>query len=830
MFRNSKDQNKRRHRLVLLISVALLILGSLALWAASLRVPDLASFEERKVEQSTKIYDRTGNVLLYDLHKNAERTVIPYEEMPRYIKNATVAIEDEDFYQHRGIKISSVLRAVLANLTSLGFAQGGSTITQQVVKNSLLTNEKTITRKLKEWILALKLERLLSKEEILELYLNETPYGGSLYGVEAATESYFGKGAAELTLAESAYLAALPQAPTYYSPYGSHRDKLEERRELVLKQMLKNGFVTDAEYKAALTEKVDFKLPESGSIKAPHFVFYVREYLEQKYGGEALENRGLKVITTLDYELQREAEEIIAKGVASNEKNFNASNAGMVAIDPTTGQILVMVGSRNYFDPGIDGNFNVTLAKRQPGSSFKPFVYAEALMKGYTPDTIVFDLKTQFSTACRPDDFSKEPPCFSPNNYDEKFRGPVTFREALAQSLNVPSVQVLYLAGITDSLRLAKNLGITTLTDEGRYGLTLVLGGGEVRLLDMTGSYAVFANDGVRNTPTGILKVEDGSGAPLEEYRSSAAQVLDPQIARQINDILSDNVARTPEFGEDSALYFPGYEVADKTGTTNDSRDAWVIGYTPSIAVGAWAGNNDNSPMVKKIAGFIVAPLWHEFMIKALEKFPNETFKKPESEDTENLKPILKGLWQGGEQYIIHSISGKLATPDTPPELRKTKVITDVHSTLYWVDKDNPRGPKPETPEADPQFPYWEYPVALWKQSRGIVSGGTKPTDYDNIHGPALAPHVQITSPSSNATLAMGGRVTAQITSQGAYPLSKVDFFVNGTFLGSANRAPFSFSFVPAELSSVRDENTLRVVAYDSVLNNGSDMVNFYLR
>ena len=820
---------RNRALLSLGASAILVVLGSLALWAGSLRLPDLTSFEERKVEQSTKLYDRTGEILLYDLHGNAKRTIITYEEMPRHIKNATVAIEDAEFYEHRGIKPSAILRAVFANILSLGFSQGGSTITQQVIKNSLLTSEKTIARKLKEWVLAVKLEKALTKDEILALYLNETPYGGALYGVEAAAESYFGKPAAELTLAESAYLAALPQAPTFYSPFGTHRDRLEERKNLVLQSMLTHGFITAREHTAALAERPSFKPPEEGGIKAPHFVFYIREYLVEKYGEDALERRGLKVTTTLDYELEREAEAVVAEYAAQNKKNFNAENAGLLALDPATGQILAMVGSRNYFDPDIDGNFNVTLARRQPGSAFKPFVYAEALRKGYTPETVVFDLKTQFSTSCAPDDFSKAAPCFSPDNYDSVFRGPVTFRQALAQSLNVPSVKVLYLAGIPESLKLAKDLGITTLADAGRYGLSLVLGGGEVTLLDMTSSYGVLAADGTRNAPTGILKVEDGTGALLESFSPRPVQVLAPEIARQVTDILADNEARTPAFGERSYLYFEGRDVAAKTGTTNDYRDAWIVGYTPALSVGAWAGNNDNSPMEKKVAGFIVAPLWHAFMERALVERPAEPFRKP-PEREENLKPALLGLWQGGEAYVIDRISGKLATEYTPKELREVRALGEPHEILYYLDKNNPRGDAPTDPTRDPQFEYWEYPVALWRAAQGIVPAASKPTAYDDVHGPSLAPRLFLFSPAPNASVSPRERVMVSLSSEGRFPLVKVDLFLNGVPLGSLSRTPFSYSFIPEDAGALPGENALRFVAYDAVQNRAEAETRFLVR
>jgi len=566
--------------LIGLFVVGLVALGSLFIWVSTLDIPDLSSFEERRVLQSTKIYDRTGEVLLYDLHQDVKRTIVPYERISRHIKNATVAIEDDTFFQHIGIRPLSILRSMVTNMRNGGgpfSGAGGSTITQQVIKNSLLQREKTLTRKVKELILAIRLEQVLTKEEILSHYLNESPYGGTIYGVEEASQSFFGKSATEVTLAEAAYLASLPQLPTYYSPYGTHKDELDKRKNLVLDRMLLNGFITQEEHDASKNEVVEFRPQIATGIKAPHFVFYIRDYLARKYGEESLAEQGFKVITTLDWELQEQAEKIVKENALKNEKTYNAENGALVAVDPKTGQILVMVGSRDYFDEKIDGNFNIALAERQPGSSFKPFVYSAAFKKGYTPETVLFDLRTQFSTACAPDNFTSEGNCYSPNNYDEKFRGPVSIRNALAQSLNIPAVKTLYLAGIGQSLKLARDLGITTLKDTARYGLTLVLGGGEVKLVEMVGAYSVFANEGVKNELASVLRIEDSHGNVLEEFKSNPKEVLDRDITLQISDILSDNVARTPLYGSNSLLYFPGRDVAAKTGTTNDKRDAWIL-------------------------------------------------------------------------------------------------------------------------------------------------------------------------------------------------------------------------------------------------------------
>lgn len=798
------------------------------MWVASFKIPSPESFNQRVVVEPTKIYDRTGEIMLYETHPDIKRTILSFDQISRNVKNATIAIEDAEFYQHHGVRPLSFLRAVIANISSGSFQQGGSTITQQVVKNSILTKEKTITRKLKEWVLAFRLEQILSKEEILAMYLNESPYGGTIYGIEEASRAYLGKKASDLTVAESAYLASLPNAPTYYSPYGNHKDKLEERKNLVLQKMLDNNFITEEEYNEALAEKVVFRLQGDTSLKAPHFVFYVKEYLEQKYGREAVESQGLKVITTLDYSLEQKAEEVVKRWALSNKKNFNAENASLVAIEAGTGQILVMVGSRDYFDEEIDGNFNATLSHRQPGSAFKPFVYATAFMKGYTPETTVFDLKTEFSTFCNPDGSPILPEdgdkCYQPVNYDGIYRGPVTLRNALAQSINIPAIKVLYLAGLKDSLQVAKDMGINSLDKPDRYGLTLVLGGGEVSLFDITSAYSVFANKGVRNNPVAILEIRDKNNNLIERYQQKPYRVLPEEVTLTISDVLSDNKARAPAFGENSYLNFPNQDVAVKTGTTNDYRDAWIIGYTPKMAVGAWAGNNNNSPMEKKVAGFIIAPLWNEFVqIVLASSSPSEKFEKPEEKDLSVLKPVLRGFWQGNKSYFIDSLSGKLATANTPKETRMEMVVKEVHSILYWVDRNNPLGEKPVVPSNDPQFDYWEYAVRKWVTEQGIFeeTEAVIPTAQDDIHVPENYPKLSLSGITIGKEYAVGERVFFQTNSIGRYPLKKVDYFVNNKFIGSTVIAPFNYSFVPEAIDGIETTNTLKAVGYDSVYNQG---------
>ena len=813
--------------------------AGLFLWISSIPIPDFQSFDERRVIQSTKIYDRTGKILLYDVHKNVKRNVIPYEEIPRQIKNATVAIEDENFYQHGGISIPSVIRAFFVNLGAGEIEQGGSTITQQLVKNSLLTSEKKITRKIKELFLALKIEKSFSKEEILTFYLNEIPYGGSNYGIEAASQSFFGKNTKDLTLAESAYLAALPQAPTFYSPYGNHREELDKRKNLVLGQMLKLGFIEENEYEQAKNEKATFLSQSEKGIRAPHFVLYIKNYLENKYGKEAVEQGGLKVTTTIDIELQEEAEKMVKDYIDEIEQKFNAYNASMTGIDPKTGQILVMVGSRDWHaeslpegcTPGSDCKFEPQLNAgtydkgRQPGSSFKPFVYATALEKGYTAETVVFDLKTEFNSSCNPDGTpkpgTKEDECYMPENYDGIFRGHVTFRDALAQSINIPAVKVLYLAGLNNSLNTARNMGISTLSDASRYGLTLVLGGGEVTLLEMTGAYSVFANEGIKNPLTGILKIEDGNGKILEEFKKQEQEVLSKDISQTITNILSDNDARSPAFGEQSWLYFPEREVAVKTGTTNNYRDAWVIGYTPNFTLGLWIGNNDNSEMEKRVAGFIAAPLWNSFFKKVFEKIPKEDFAKENIiKPTNDMKPVLRGYWQGSITYYVDKISEKLMTQFTPIELREEKFLTQAHSILYWLNKDEPNGERPAHPEEDSQFALWEKPVRDWAQNQNIIEQTEEdmPKEYDDIHKPEYAPQIQIISPQPKTTLSPNEKITLTISDQSHFLLDYIDVYLNDTYLGHL-RAPLIQTVFNLDGLPTTKESILKLIVYDKVKN-----------
>ncbi len=832
-------KNRKFWKNIILLAAGgfILVTGIGVLWLFSLKIPDFNSFNDRKVANSTKIYDRTGEILLYDVHENTKRTDIEGVAMGINIKNATVAIEDSEFYNHGGIKVSAIIRAVLSNIFSTGRTQGGSTITQQLVKNTLLTTSSGLgkyVRKIKEWFLAVKIDRSMPKEKILEYYLNEAPYGGTIYGIQEASSTYFNKKPINLTLAEAAYLASIPQSPSILSPYGRNREKLETRKNFVLFRMQELKFISQEEYEKAKKEKVIFAPQATTGIKAPHFVFFIKDYIEKKYGSEMLKRGGLKVTTTLDYELEEKGENIVKEGALLNEKNWNGKNASLVAIDPKTGQILAMVGSRDYFDKEIDGNFNVATATRQPGSSFKPFIYATAFNKGFTPETVLFDLPTEFQTTCDP--YGKALPgrnqkdCYMPDNYDGKFRGPMSLRNALAQSINVIAVKLFYLAGLPDSLKTAEDMGISTLKDIGQYGLTLVIGGGEVSLLDITGAYSVFANNGIRNPYTGILKIEDANGKVLEEYIPKPQEVLPKNTALTVSDVLSDETARIPTFGAHSALYLAGQEVAAKTGTTNNNKDAWTVGYTPSIAVGVWAGNNENTPM-KKGGAAVAGPIWNKFMTEALKIMPEEKFEKPNTEvDPKTVKPVLRGFWQGNENFFIDKISGKLAGPNTPPETIQEKILTSVHSILYWVDKNDILGPAPTNPGNDPQFTHWEVPVQNWWAQNGGNYGSTtvydKPTTTDDIHTGYSKPVVTIVQPNNYTIYGKAQRINVALTSSGIYPLSRIDVFINDSYFGTFSY-PAYISFLPNEIQNLKAENELKIVAYDTAYNTSETSVVF---
>ncbi len=820
------------------IGGALAVGGAFLYYAKDLPGPD--KIINNKQNQSTKIFDRAGSTLLYEIHGEEKRTIVKFEDISLFVKNATVAVEDKDFYNHKGFDYRGIVRAVWRDIQKGSLNQGGSTITQQLIKNVVLSRERTIERKIKELILAIELERKFSKEEILAMYLNAVPYGSNAYGIEAASQTFFGKNAKDLTLAEAALLAVLPQAPTYYSPYGSRKEELGERYRYVLERMKIQGYISEKEYDEAV--KTDI-IPQVKKFRekmlAPHFTMYIKESLVEKYGEELMENGGLKVITTLDWMLQQEAEKSVREGVEKNMKKYNAYNAALAAVDPKTGGILAMVGSKDYFaepDGCVEGkrckfdpNTNAAISLLSPGSSFKPFVYAAAFQKGYTPDTMLFDLKTEFNSACDANSVPKSSnvrssDCYHPQNYNGKFAGPVTMRQALAMSLNIPAVKTLYLVGISDSIATASGMGINTLSNPNQYGLALVLGGGGVKLLEETAAYGVFANEGIKKDLSGILKIEDSAGKILEDNSSvSETRALDAEIARQISDILSDNTARAPIFGEKSPLFFSDRSVAAKTGTANEFRHAWTVGYTPGIAVGVWVGNNNNEPMNKGEGVYVAAPIWRSFMDKALAGKPVENFTKPQAVAAN--KAVLNGQWSDDLKIKIDKSCGdKLAAESTPQDQIDEITYRQVHSILYYVQKDDPRGDAPKEPTSDAQFVNWEASIRKWVEENGYFK--KPPTEYCSFHVPENKPFVKILKPADSVVINLKTPVAIDLEADASASLGvkQVGFYLDDNFIEAKSVLPWKISY-QLPLNLIRGDHFISARVFDQYGNSNEDKI-----
>ena len=811
--RSSAGRPKRKLpiRQILTGGVILLALGGIfsiifLAWLAT-QLPNPNKIIDRSVALSTKIYDRQGETLLYDIHGAQKRTFVQLSGIPENLKNATLAAEDREFYKHGGISFTGIIRSLLKNIFT-GSKAGGSTITQQLVKNVILSPEKTYTRKAKEVILSYQLEKKFPKDEIWQMYFNEIPYGSVAYGAEAAAQTYFGKAVKDLSLAESAVLAALPQAPTYYSPYGSHLDKLYARQGWILDSLADLGYITEEDAEFAKKEKIEFK-KSAESIIAPHFVMFIKEYLTEKYGELAVEQGGLKVITTLDADKQKFAEEAIAENAEKNLK-WNAGNAALVALDPATGQILAMVGSKDYFNDEIDGQVNVATRPRQPGSSFKPIVYAAAFKKGYTPETVLYDAVTKFLNSDGKD--------YEPKNYDLKEHGPVTIRQALAGSLNIPAVKAIYLTGVDKVLDLAGSLGYTTLSDRSRFGLSLVLGGAEVKLIEQVAAFAVFAREGEYHPPAGILKVEDKDGAVLEEYKKQEKKVLETQVARQINSILSDNAARAYIFGEKNYLTLPDRAVAAKTGTTNDYHDAWTVGFTPNLAAGVWVGNSDNAEMKRGADGSVLAaPIWNKFMQEALKGLPAEGFTAPAA--TVSGKPVLNGQLVQGIKVKVNKNNGKLATDLTPPDLVEERIYRQAHAILYYINKDDPQGDT--APDLnDPQYPRWEEAVLRWAKDNNIMAEDP-PTESDDSYRPEDKPVISLTFPDARQTIT-DRNFSAGVNASAPRGVLRVEYYLNGKLLKTVSEAPYELSVYLDDPNLKSGFYQLKAAAYDDLGNNNS--------
>lgn len=631
-------------------------------------------------EVSTKIYDRNGN-LLYKIYKDKNRTIIPLTQIPQSVKLATLAAEDAEFYSHPGFSIKGIFRALIENIRS-GKSQGGSTITQQLVKNTLLTPEKTLTRKIREIILSVEIETMYTKDQILEMYLNEVSYGGTAYGIEEASESFFGKNVRDLDLAESAMLAGLPKSPTTYSPFGSDPELAFERQREILHLMVVNKYITEVQEKEAAEEKLHF-ISNKTEIKAPHFVMYIRQILVDKYGEDLVEKGGLEVTTSLDISMQNAAEQIV-KSEVERLKPLHVGNGSALVLNPQTGEILAMVGSKNYFDIDSDGNVNVLTSLRQPGSSIKVVNYAYALSNGFTTASIIDDSPITFYTP------GSKP--YNPVNYDGKFDGPVTLRSALAQSRNIPAVKVLATYGVGKMVDEGKKMGITTWDDPSKYGLSLTLGGGAVTAMDLSKVYATLANSGKTPNIMPILEVKNYKGQVLEKNYPKNTQSIDARVAFLLTDILKDNNARAPEFGFNSFLVVKDHpEVAVKTGTSNDLRDNWTVGYTQNYLVLTWVGNNDNSPMSHIASGVTGAsPIWNKIMTTILNGQPSVDWNPPNGVSKINICTATGTLPCEGcptkqEWFLDENKPSRHCAPNqvNAPKINQGKILNTGANTVF---------------------------------------------------------------------------------------------------------------------------------------------------
>ncbi len=670
---------------VIFLIIFFLLFSFIFLFYIFTPTPTLDSIQNIKSERSIKLFDR-NDVFLYDLSKNTNTKWVDIKNINENIKNTTVSVEDEDFYNHKGIQITAFLRALFVNIKTKSFSQGGSTITQQVIKNLLLTGDKKIIRKLKEFLLAPQLERKYSKDKILEIYLNTSSFGGKIVGIGPATEFFYGKTPSQLTLAESAYLSALLKAPSYYSPYGKNKNKLDNRKNFILEKLLINNKITKEEYIASKKESVFFRKKYNYSIKAPHFVFHVEDFLKKRYGDVFSTLAGAKIKTTLDYRLQKYIEDLLKTNAKKIQETHNLENMASVVIENKTGDILSMVGSRDFFDNEINGEFNVITSKRQPGSSFKPFVYASSFEKGFLPETVIFDVETQFSPYCEKDFFETSDECYSPVNYNRDFSGPISFRKALAQSLNVPAVKVLYLTGMKNFFDLIKKLNLINKNEKYiNYGLSVALGAISVSPLDLATAYSVFPNQGVFVKNKSVEYIEVG-GTKNQIKNRIETNVLKKDTANTINDILSDDKSRYPSFPLNSYLTSDKRVLAVKTGTADNRKDIWIVGYTPKITVLVWAGNNNNDGSETNVSGFYLSPVWNKIIEKAssLYQHENDLFNSFNLE-TPSLSPVIFGGW---DQEI-------------PP-----------HTILHYIDKNN-LNKKIETIK-DIQYPSWEFGVMEW--------------------------------------------------------------------------------------------------------------------
>jgi len=791
--RHAKMRDLARLAKFSFIGVIVIFLASfviIPLFAFNLPSPDKVV---RREGYSTKILDRSGKVL-YDIFSDFRRNPVKIEDVPAYLRQATVAIEDKNFYSHQGFDPIGMVRG-FSRLFTQGRAQGGSTLTQQLVKNVLLTSERSVFRKIREFILAIQIERKYTKDEILQMYLSEAPYGGNSLGVETASETYFGKKVSELSLVESAFLAGLPQRPTYYSPYSSNPKAYIGRTQEVLRRMREDGYINKEQEQQAKKDLENLQFQAKGAaFKAPHFVQYVQELLEERYGQTAVEQGGLKVTTTLDLDLQEKAQTVVSEEIAKVE-NLHITNGAAVVLDPGTGEILAMVGSKNFGATDYDGQVNVTTSLRQPGSAIKPITYATAFKKGYTPSTLIMDVPTVFPGGANQ-------PEYEPVNYDGKYRGPIQLRFALGNSINVPAVKLLAMVGIKDVLTTAYDLGVTTLppTKEtlSRVGLSLTLGGGEVRLLELTGAYSAFMNGGYKVDPTAILKVEDKDGKVLEQHEpKKVKRVLSEEDAFLIANILSDNEARKEVFGPNSLLNVSGRQIAVKTGTTNDRRDNWAIGGGPNLIVGTWVGNNDNSEMKQVASGVSGAsPIWRKILLEGLKGKPVATFIIPGNVVTASVDAVSG--YRSHDGYASRSEYFRAGTePGDDPVHTRLKVCrggdgglatpSDIASgnyeeKEYFVFKE-------EDPTANGGPNRWQEGILSWLTTQGDARYHP-PTNYCGNSNPVSVDFTDPTDHASNLSSSFTIKIRAQSTAE----IVNVDLEIDGARVRSFTGAPYEFN------------------------------------
>ncbi|MEK7539995.1 MAG: transglycosylase domain-containing protein, partial [Patescibacteria group bacterium] len=820
-------QRSRRQKILRGIGLAVLggciaaVLGVAGIFAYYAKdLPNPEKITDRHVSESTKVYARDGVTVLYEVGE-VKRTTVALDQIDDQIKWATIALEDHNFYHHRGVELKAIFRSLGVNFLS-GGSQGGSTITQQFVRNVALKNDegdfdRSLTRKIKEAILALEVERKYSKDQILAGYLNEVWYGGNYYGVESASQGYFGISAKDVSLAQAATLASLPKGGSIMTD----PDRLKERRDYALDQMADLGYVTEEEAVAAKAEEVNMR-QRVDAITAAHFVFYVTDELIKKYGETTVLGGGLKVTTTLDLDKQGLAEQAVAGGMDKVRAN-GGSNAGLVAIDTHTGQILAMVGSYDFFADDT-GQVNVTTRLNSPGSSIKPLVYYNAFKKGYIPETKVFDVETDFPT---------ETGIYHPRNFSLDQNGPITLRSALNRSLNIPAVKMAYLTGIDMLLETADALGYTTLTDRDNYGLSLAIGGGDVTLLDHTSAFATLAREGERHPVTGVLKVETSTGQVLYEWKDAPQQALDQKAARILNSVLSDQAARGYTF---APLNLKDRPVAAKTGTSQEFRDAWTMGYTPSLAAGVWVGNNDNTKMNQNAGAdgvSLAAPIWNTFMTRALDGTSAETFQKAEYTAS---NPGVLGNLEKRETKKIDKVTKKLIPDECvaayPPEYMEDKEFKVAHDLLFWVDKSNPNGGVPEHPEQDPMFTAWETGVTKWAEEKPDEYLTEKtPREQCDLRDPRKAPTVTITSPESGETLVGNDwRLRGQVIPGSGRTIVKLDFYVDAIRVDSQSLSITSTTnvvanYVPTTLTA--GAHAFKLVATDSLGTSTESAVSF---